>query len=241
MGLPVQKTVLSHLTISGLLPVIRFGYGFCLAALLSKQLTVESYGNWSLFISMIGLILTFSSMNLMYASNVLLTGKDRKQQKQDIFSVSVTKGCVTLLVYACFACYLLYNDVFTPTVLALMFAALVCRTVNDLCFGLCRALLLIGRQVLFLFVESALIIAAILVGCYYFEGGLEGALYGFIAAEFLATTLGMYLLRDSGSYAIRLTGREEVPGPGLATASFCLFGSDSQFPGAPIAETIRQF
>ncbi|MDH3892451.1 MAG: hypothetical protein OEV49_15395 [candidate division Zixibacteria bacterium] len=196
MGLPVQKTVLSHLTISGLLPVIRFGYGFCLAALLSKQLTVESYGNWSLFISMIGLILTFSSMNLMYASNVLLTGKDRKQQKQDIFSVSVTKGCVTLLVYACFACYLLYNDVFTPTVLALMFAALVCRTVNDLCFGLCRALLLIGRQVLFLFVESALIIAAILVGCYYFEGGLEGALYGFIAAEFLATTLGMYLLRD---------------------------------------------
>lgn len=200
MGLPVQKTIIGHLSISGLLPLIRFSYGFGLAALLSKQLSVEAYGNWSLFISMIGLVMTFSSMNLMYSANVLLTGKDRHQQKREIYSVGVTRCCVTLVVYAGFACYLLYNDVFAPTVLGLMFIALVFRTVNDFCFGMCRALLLIPRQVLFLLVESVLIILAVLTGCYYFDGGLEGALYGFIIAEFLAMFLGVYLLKEYIGY-----------------------------------------
>jgi O-antigen/teichoic acid export membrane protein len=161
---------------------------------------VEAYGNWSLFISMIGLVLTFSSMNLMYASNVLLTGKDRAQQKREIYSVSLTKGCATLVVYSGFAGYLSYHDVFAPTVLGLMFVALVFRTVNDLCFGLCRALLLIPRQVLFLLVESVLIILAVLTGCYYFDGGLESALYGFIIAEFIAMFLGVYLLKEYIGY-----------------------------------------
>ena len=192
----IQSGLFGHLSLSAILPLIRFSYGFGLAALLSKQLTVESYGNWSLFISMIGLVMTFSSMNLMYASNVLLTGKDRLQQKREIYSVSLTKGGATLVVYAGFACYLSYYNVFAPTVLGLMFVALVFRTVNDLCFGLCRALLLIRRQVMFLFVESVFIIMAILIGCYYFDGGLRGALHGFIAAEFLAVALGLYLLRD---------------------------------------------
>ena len=192
----IQSSLVGYLSLSATLPVIRFSYGFGLAALLSKQLPVEAYGNWSLFISMIGLILTFSSMNLMYASNVLLTGKDLPQQKREIYSVAITKGCVTLVVYAGFAYYLFYNNVFAPVVLGLMFVALVFRTVNDLCFGLCRALLLIGRQVLFLSLESAFIIIAVLIGCYYFDGGLEGALHGFITAELLAMVLGLYLLKD---------------------------------------------
>ncbi len=196
MGPPVQRTILNHLSVSSLLPVIRFGYGFTLAALLSKQLSVEAYGHWSLFISMLGLVLTFSSLNLMYATNVLLPGQDITQQKRDIFSVAVTRMVVTIIVFAGFVVYLHYNQVFTGDILALLLLALVFRTVNDLCFGLCRSLLMITRQVLFLFAESALILFAIVVVCYYYDGGLYGALYGFIMAEAAAAVFGFVLLRE---------------------------------------------
>ena len=196
-----QSRLIGHLSLSASLPVIRFSYGFALAAILSKYLSVEAYGSWSLFISLVGLILTFSSLNLMYASNVLLTGKDRNSQKREIFSVGVTKFTMTILVYIGFAIYLSCREVIDPSLILLLFLALVFRTANDLFFGLCRSLLLLHRQVLFLLVESCLILLALVISCYVLDGGLYGALYGFILAELLAASLGLFLLKDYLTFA----------------------------------------
>ncbi len=191
-----QSRLIGHLSLSASLPVIRFSYGFALAAILSKYLSVEAYGSWSLFISLVGLILTFSSLNLMYAANVLLTGKDRNTQRCEISSVGVTRLAVTVLVYIGFAIYLSYRDALDPSLILLLFLALVFRTANDFFFGLCRSLLLLHRQVLFLLVESCLIILTLVVSCFALDGGLYGALYGFILAELLAASLGLFLLKD---------------------------------------------
>jgi len=183
-------------SLSAMLPFIRFAYGFGLAAILTKYLTVEAYGNWSLFISLTGLILTCASLNLMYASNVMLPGKDRTEQRREMFSVGLTRFAATILVYGLAVGFLAYYDVLASPLLLLLLAALILRTACDLCFGFLRALLLLRRQVLFLATESTLIIIGLLLGCYVFNGGLYGAVYAFLAAEFVAAGLGMYLLRD---------------------------------------------
>ncbi len=191
-----QSRLIGHLSLSASLPVIRFSYGFALAAILSKYLSVEAYGSWSLFISLVGLVLTFSSLNLMYAANVLLTGKNRSSQKREIFSVGVTKFTMTILVFVGFALYLSYREVLDSSLISLLLVALVFRTANDFFFGLCRSLLLLRRQVLFFLIESCLILLAIVISCFALDGGLYGALYGFILAELLVASLGLFLLKD---------------------------------------------
>lgn len=196
MGPDSQRTLIDHLSLSVLLPVIRFSYGFALAALLSKYLPVNAYGEWSLFISVMGLILVFSSLNLMYSSQVVLTGKRFEEQREDMFSVGGFKLLFTIAVYSAVSAYLYFWEVIEPPLILLLLLALVFRTVNDLVFGFLRALLRLKRQVLFLFVESALIIGAVATSCYLLSGGLRGAIYAFIGAETLATIIGLYLMKQ---------------------------------------------
>ncbi|MEW5995577.1 MAG: hypothetical protein AB1744_14435, partial [Candidatus Zixiibacteriota bacterium] len=164
--------------------------------MLSKSLPVEQYGTWSLFISIIGLVLTFSSLNLMYASQIQLTGKSMEHRRSEIFSVGLFKLGVTLVVFAGFAVYLQMKQILAGATLWYLLAALMFRTVNDMVFGFLRALLLLRRQVLFLAVESALILAAIGLYSLVLSGGLIGAMRAFIAAEAIVAALGLYLLRD---------------------------------------------
>ncbi len=192
----LRKTLLDHLSLSLLLPVVRFSYGFALAAILSNHLSVENYGHWSLYISNMGLVLTFSSLNLMYSSQVVLTGQKFEQQKKDMFTVGSFKFVFTIFCYLLFALYLLHKEILATDLIALLLAGLFFRTVNDLAYGFLRALLRLKRQVAFFATESALIIGAVAASSYLFSGGLYGAVFAFIAAEIVAAAVGVWLLRD---------------------------------------------
>ena len=81
MGPRLRKTIIGHLSLSMLLPIIRFSYGFALAAILSKHLPESGYGQWSLFISTMFLMLTIASVNLLYAAAFRLTGRTLQEQR----------------------------------------------------------------------------------------------------------------------------------------------------------------
>jgi len=164
--------------------------------ILSKYLPVEMYGAWSLFISISMLILIFSSFNLMYASIIILTGKEPDDQKKDISSVVITKLTFTIVVYSGFALYIYFKQIFSLPVIGLLGTVLLFQTLNNMVFGFSKALLLLKRQVLFLLVESILIIASISISCYVLSGGLYGVMYAFLIAESLAASFGIYLMKD---------------------------------------------
>ena len=187
--------MLKNLSWSVALPPIRFIYGFTLAAMLSKNLSVTDYGDWSLFIANIGLVLTFSSLNLMYASSIRLTGKPPEEQSADIFRVGLFKLAMTLVVFAGFGFYLHYGQVLSLQLIWLMLAALFFRAITDMTFGFLRALLQLRRQVLILLAESVLILIGVSIGSIFLDGGLTGAASGFVLAEIVSAMIGLYLLR----------------------------------------------
>jgi len=196
MGQNFSKTLISHLSLSALIPAIRFVLSFTQVMILSKYLPVETYGVWSLFLSMSVLILMFSSFNLMYASLVVLTGKEPGEQKKDIFSVGITKIAFTITVYTGFAVYMYLKQIFSLPVIGLLGAVLLFQTLNNMVFGFSKALLFLKKQVLFLLVESILIIASISISCYVLSGNIYSVMYAFLIAESLAASFGIFLMRD---------------------------------------------
>lgn len=196
MGLPLPRSLLKHLSLSVMLPAIRFSYGFALAAMLSKYLPVEDYGRWSLFVSNAYLVLTFASVNLMYAASVVLTGKTFDEQKQDIFSLIVAKYGLTAVVFAAFATYLIQSRTFEVTVVALLGLVLVAMTANNTIFGLLRALLRVKRQVLFFGVECGSVVVCVLTATWLLGGDVRDALLAFLIAQTIAAATGTYLLRQ---------------------------------------------
>jgi O-antigen/teichoic acid export membrane protein len=179
-----------------MLPAIRFSYGFALAAMLSKYLPVEDYGRWSLFVSNAYLVLTFASVNLMYAASVVLTGKTFDEQKQDIFSLIIAKYGLTAVVFAAFATYLIQSRTFEVTVVALLGLVLVAMTANNTIFGLLRALLRVKRQVLFFGVECGSVVVCVLTATWLLGGDVRDALLAFLIAQTIAAAAGTYLLRQ---------------------------------------------
>lgn len=196
MGQRDKKVFINHLAFSSLLPIIRFAYGFLLLVILSKYLSPSDYGKWSLFMSVMGLILLFSSLNLMYSCQILFSEIDADQQKKDIFSISIFKLLFTLFICILFSTYLYVRDIFELQMLILLFVVLIFRTLNDLIFGFLRALLLIHSQVLFLFIESFLVIAFIFLCSFIFKLGLREEVVAFLGAEILASIFGIYFLRN---------------------------------------------
>jgi O-antigen/teichoic acid export membrane protein len=195
MGSSIRRTVVEQLSLSSLLPIIRFGYGFGLAAILSKQLSVADYGQWSLFISNMFLVLSVASANLMYSASIILTGKDFPEQRKDIFTVGLFKIGLTLVVFAGFATYLHLKGIFDPGTIGLMGLVLLFVSISNLVFGLLRALLRLKRQTLFLFVECALIISGVAISTFVLSAGLKGAIYAYLLAECGAAVVGVVLLR----------------------------------------------
>lgn len=196
MALRLPRSLLNHLSLSVMLPAIRFSYGFALAALLSKYLPVEQYGRWSLFISNAYLVLTFASVNLMYAASVILTGKTFPEQKRDIFSLIVAKYGLTAIVFVAFAGYLVHSHTFDLQIVALLGLVLVAMTANNTVFGLLRALLRVKRQVLFFGVECGSVIVCVLTATWLLGGGIRDAIVAFLVAQALAAVVGVFLLRQ---------------------------------------------
>ncbi|MFH1686481.1 MAG: oligosaccharide flippase family protein [bacterium] len=196
MGPSAGRALLGDMSWSGLLPVIRFGYGLALAVLLSKHLSVEQYGQWSLFISTMFLVLTVSSLNLTYAATVILTGKDIEDQRRDIFSVAVTKYAATLVVYLGFALYLAASDTFALEVVVMLGVVVIAKATNDLFFGLLRALLQVARQVRFVAFESVAIIALVGMTTWGIGWSWYGAVWAYLVAELLTIVLGVVYLRE---------------------------------------------
>lgn len=185
-----------RLGLSLFLPVIRFSYGFLLAMYLSKNLVKEEYGEWSLFISMIGLVLTFSSLSLMYSSQVIFPNKSKGELKSDIFNIMLFKLIFTFFVGGLFLVYSKYANLFSPEVVVIFLAVLFFRTVCDLTFGILRALLKVKEQVSFFFLESFLILTSILVTSEFIFLDVINAIYAFLFAQILASLYGFFLLRN---------------------------------------------
>ena len=192
----IDKQFISRISFSMILPFIRFSYGFLLAMILSKNLSLSDYGEWSFFISMIGLVLTFSSLSLMYSSQVIFQTRDKIELKQDINSIMVFKVLFTLFLGLLFGLYGYIYELFSKDIAILFFIVIFFRTIADLTFGLLRALLKIKAQVLFFFIESVLIISFIFYSVSYISNDISHSIYSFLYAEIIASLFGIYLLKN---------------------------------------------
>ena len=85
--------IIRRLGYSSLLPAIRFLSVFLLTIFLTKEISVEDYGLWSLFISISGLAVTIGSLNLMYSSQILLNDYEDNDKPSIITSLFVLKFC----------------------------------------------------------------------------------------------------------------------------------------------------
>ena len=191
-----RKNLIKNLSWSVVLPPVRFLYAFAIAAIMSKSLTVADYGDWSLFNSNIGLLLTFSSFNLMYASSVRLTGKPEQEQKEDIFRIGLFKLGATIIIFIGFSFYLYYKAIFPLEIIELMLVALIFRSLTDMTFGFFRALLKLNKQVTLFVFESLLIVTAVAVAVLIMGTGLMGAIIAFIIGEAIAAVVGLSFLKD---------------------------------------------
>jgi O-antigen/teichoic acid export membrane protein len=181
---------------STILPVIRFSYGIILAMLLSKNLSVSEYGEWSFFISMLGLVLTFSSLSLMYSSQVIFPTKNKLEIIADLNSIAFFKVIFTILIAFLFAIYGYLFELFSFELSVLFCIVVVFRSIADLVYGLLRALLKIKEQIFFLFFESILVVGLVGYVLLVRYGNVYESLYVFLYAEVIASIYGLYLLRD---------------------------------------------
>ena len=94
----VDNIFFKRIVMSMFLPLIRFSYGFLLAMILSKNLSITEYGEWSFFISMIGLVLTFSSLSLMYSSQIIFPTKQGFELTTDVNTIMIFKVLFTLFL-----------------------------------------------------------------------------------------------------------------------------------------------
>jgi len=188
--------LLTHISMSSILPIIRFSYGIILAILLSKSLSVSEYGEWSFFISMIGLVLTFSSLSLMYSSQVIFPTKSKSEIIPDLNTIAVFKVILTILIAFLFAVYGYYFELFSLMLSVLFCVVIVFRTIADLVYGFLRALLKIKDQIVFLLVESLLVLVFIGYSLFVDSKNVYELIYAFLYAEAFVSVYGIYLLRS---------------------------------------------
>ena len=191
----LDKTFFKHIGFSFALPGIRFFYGFLLASMMSQHLSIQDYGIWSLFISMIGLVLTFSSLSLMYSSQVIFPTKKRSELDKELTHIALFKISITIFIGLLFLVYMMYQNLFETFIIQLFVLFLLFRTIADLVFGLLRALLKVKEQVFFLFFESFLIIFFLFINIQFISSSTESAITSFLIAEVIASLYGYYLLK----------------------------------------------
>ena len=165
--------------------------------LLSKTYDKEVYGEWSLYISVLGLVLTASSLSLMYSSQVLFPKRKGTDLAKDITSVIGFKVIATFVVGCFFLSYMFMTSLFDSQILYSFLFVLIFRTICDLTFGILRALLLVKDQVLFFLIESLLIIAfLVIINNAVPNQNVIISILAFGFAQFISAIYGIYLLKD---------------------------------------------
>lgn len=146
--------IIRRLGYSSLLPAIRFLSVFLLTVVLTKEISIEDYGLWSLFISISGLAVTIGSFNLMYSSQVLLNDYKDIDKPSIISSLFLLKFIITFLLSLVINFYILYVGIFDyeTSLIAILFITF--RVCTDFFFGIARALLMIRQQFIIFFIEN---------------------------------------------------------------------------------------
>ena len=126
--------IIRRLGYSSLLPAIRFLSVFLLTIFLTKEISVEDYGLWSLFISISGLAVTIGSLNLMYSSQILLNDYEDNDKPSIITSLFVLKFVVTLILSLVINSYILYTGIFVYEIFltAMLFITFRVCTISSL-------------------------------------------------------------------------------------------------------------
>ncbi|MCH7576047.1 MAG: oligosaccharide flippase family protein [Candidatus Marinimicrobia bacterium] len=200
----INLAILKNLSYSLLLPLIRYSYGFALVILLSKNLPVAEYGQWSLLISTLGILITVASLNTMYSAQIILPEVEKDELGTDILTLGLFKLTFTFFVFLVVLYFLNVHLEFSGSILRIFAALLIFRTICDFVFGILRAQLRVKEQIVFFFVESALILAFVGSVILRPSSPVTELLKAFLLAEILAAALGIIiLLRQKFTFRLR--------------------------------------
>ncbi len=188
--------IIRRLGYSSLIPAIRFLSVFLLTVVLTKVVSIEDYGLWSLFISISGLAVTVGSLNLMYSSQVLLSDYKDEDKPSIISNLFILKFIATLILSLVINSYVLFIGIFDYEIFLVALLYIAFRVCTDFFFGIARALLMIRQQFIIFFIENVSIVIFIFlytdnIGSYYIKdiltlaalGQIISSLYGYLVIK----------------------------------------------------------
>ena len=188
--------VIKRLLYSSSIPGIRFLSVFILTIFLTKEITVEDYGLWSLFISISGLAITIGSFNLMYSTQILLNDIKDENKSRVISSVFIFKFIATMVLSIIINIYFFYSGVFDSDIFFIATFFILFRVCTDFFFGILRALLMIRQQFIIFTIEN--ISTALLVAMYLQFNeiySLKSILLLAVASQILSAVYGYFSVR----------------------------------------------
>jgi len=147
---------------SSLIPLIRSVGPVFLTILLVKFLPKVDYGFFVYCFGVIGVLLSVSSLNLMYSMQVVLNKKN-VSSSEVAESVFGFKLIVTISVGLLYTYFLFVTDNITRTTFLLINVLLLLRVVNDYIFGYTRAICAFKQQFIFTIFEQLLFVGCIFV------------------------------------------------------------------------------
>ena len=190
--------IIRRLGYSSLLPAIRFLSVFLLTIFLTKEISVEDYGLWSLFISISGLAVTIGSLNLMYSSQILLNDYEDNDKPSIITSLFVLKFVVTLILSLVINSYILYTGIFVYEIFLTAMLFITFRVCTDFFFGIARALLMIRQQFIIFFIENVSTLIFIVLYLQYDEPNyIKNILIYAALGQILSALYGYWVIKDS--------------------------------------------
>ena len=188
--------IIKRLGYSSLIPAIRFSSVFLLTIVLTKLVSIEDYGLWSLFISISGLAVTIGSLNLMYSSQVLLNDYKDVDKPCIISNLFILKFIATLTLSLVINLYVFYSGIFDYETFLIAILFITFRVCTDFFFGISRALLMIKQQFIIFSIENISTLTFIYLyvennGSYNIDnililaalGQIASALYGYLVIK----------------------------------------------------------
>jgi O-antigen/teichoic acid export membrane protein len=157
--------IVKNLLYSSSLPFVRFSIAILLTMLLTKNLAINDYGYWSLFLSLSGFVITIGSVNLMYSAQTILNTFNNTKKKLFISNIFSMKLLLTLLLgfIANIIFYIYeYFDIYTCII---FYIFILFRVIVDFYFGIFRALLKVKNQAIIIFIENFLTL--LFIGVYF--------------------------------------------------------------------------
>ena len=186
----MDNTILRYST---LIPIVRSVSPILLVFLLAKFLPKEDYGFYVYCIGVIGLILSVSSLNIMYSMQVA-ANKENISQYSLAESVFIFKITTTIIIGLIFTLFLLLQENIDFKTFAFLNLMLFFRVLNDFIFGYTRAINAFKQQFYFSTAEQLIFPLSILFIAVTNELTIFNVFFSFIVSQFISTAFFLLFL-----------------------------------------------